>query len=165
MALTSETRRAAGVEASEFMSSLGTIVRWLKRQPLPLEAEELRGLQPKPRHIGALLLVAHDEGLSVSDLADRLHVSLATASQLVSDLVDLGLVQRVEDPADRRRTLIEVTGEHRPLVDSVLRCRVAPLQAAMDQMSPEDRAGLLTGLKSLAAHLDSHDTDGTERTS
>jgi DNA-binding MarR family transcriptional regulator len=42
-------------------------------------------------------------GLRVSDLARRLGVSLPTASALVDRLVERGLVDRREDPHDRRQ--------------------------------------------------------------
>ena len=45
-------------------------------------------------------------------------VSLATASQIVTDLEALELVERFEDPTDRRRTLVKIAEGHRDLTDA-----------------------------------------------
>ena len=51
-----------------------------------------RDAPPAPRHVAALMLVVSDEGMSVSTLAAQLGISLATASQVVTDLEGGGLV-------------------------------------------------------------------------
>lgn len=150
-------------DAAATLTAIGAIVGCLRRAALPVQDETssaLHGLKPKPRHVAALLQLADRDASSVSELAERLQVSLATASQLVSDLVDLQLVQRVEDPADRRRTLISITDEHRPQVDAVLQHRVRPLQAALDRLPAGDRRCLVRGLGRLATELEAINAEG-----
>ena len=149
-------------DATTVLSSLGQLMQWVRRTPLPIDekfATSMHGARPKPRHIAALLQIAGNERMSVSELADRLSISLATASQLVSDLADLGLVERVEDPADRRRTLIEVSTRHRPLIDKVLNLRLRPLDDALGRLTPDERSGLCRGLQRLASEIESADTE------
>lgn len=159
-ATTAVDDEAGPVDAAAVLSSLGVIVGVLKRAPIPeilSISAAVGGLRPKPRHVAALLQVADGRRLSVTELADRLRVSLATASQLVTDLSELGLVHRVEDPADRRRTLVEVADVHRPMVDAVLDWRLRPVQRALGRLSPEERTAVLTGLERLAAAMSGSD--------
>jgi DNA-binding MarR family transcriptional regulator len=101
-----------------------------------------------------LMQVVADEGTSVTTLATRLGVSLATASQVVTDLEASGLVERFDDPTDRRRTLVRVGDTHRALADSLLNTRLRPVQRALDQMRPVDQRALVRGLELIAAELE-----------
>jgi DNA-binding MarR family transcriptional regulator len=147
-------------EATAIFVGLHAVIQRLRHTPVPLDesvTQSLKGLKPRPRQITALFQLAGDEPISVGELAGRMQISLATASQLVSELADLGLVSRVEDPADRRRTLIEVSGEHRTLVDAVLDLRLRPLEAALCRLTEPERAALSAGLHRLAAELECGD--------
>jgi DNA-binding MarR family transcriptional regulator len=48
-------------------------------------------------------------GIRLTELADRAQLSLAAASELVNDLVDLGYLLRRPDPVDGRAKLIDLT--------------------------------------------------------
>lgn len=48
-------------------------------------------------------------GIRLTELADRAQLSLAAASELVNDLVELGYLTRRPDPADGRAKLIDLT--------------------------------------------------------
>jgi DNA-binding MarR family transcriptional regulator len=113
-----------------------------------------RDAPPAPRHIAALMQVVADEGMSVSTLATRLGISLATASQVVTDLEGAGLVERFEDPTDRRRTLIQVTETHRSLAQSILDTRLRPVQRALDRMKPAEQRAVVRGLQLIAEELE-----------
>jgi DNA-binding MarR family transcriptional regulator len=97
--------------------------------------------------------IVADEGLSVSTLAARLGVSLATASQVVTDLEASDLVERTEDPSDRRRTLLRVAESHRELADALLDTRLRPVQRALDRMRPAEQRAFVRGLELVAAEL------------
>jgi len=56
-----------------------------------------------------LYLVQAEPGLRMSELAVRLHVSLSTVSGVVDRLVDQGLLDRRDDPADRRQVILRIT--------------------------------------------------------
>ncbi|MGI5532380.1 MarR family winged helix-turn-helix transcriptional regulator [Streptomyces syringium] len=108
------------------------------------DAMETHGLTP--RHGAVLPQLLAGEPLSVSEVARRLHVSLPTASELVGGLSRAGIVERTEDPANRRRILVSLAEDFRaPLEDFVAR-RGEPLLRALDGLSPSERAGFLAGL-------------------
>jgi DNA-binding MarR family transcriptional regulator len=91
--------------------------------------------------------------MSVSTLAARLGVSLATASQVVTDLEAADLVERVDDPADRRRTLVRVSDAHRDLADALLDTRLRPVQRALDRMRPAEQRAFVRGLHLVAEEV------------
>jgi DNA-binding MarR family transcriptional regulator len=143
--------------AAALLTLFRTVTRRLERTQLPAggedRAEQWRNANLAPRHVAALMQVIADEGMSVSTLAARLGVSLATASQVVTDLEGPEVIERYEDPTDRRRTLLRITESRRALADSLLATRVRPIQRALDRMRPADQRALLRGLELIAEEL------------
>src|SRR5215470_13920896 len=58
------------------------------------------------------------DGVRLTDLAARAQLSLATTSELVSELQNLGYLERRPDPSDRRAKLIFPTQRGRQVLDS-----------------------------------------------
>lgn len=143
--------------AGELLAALRTVVKRLQRTTLPADPRTeaaWRDAMPAPRHIAALMHVVAQERLSVSALAEQLGVSLATASQVVTDLEEAALVVRVDDPSDRRRTLVEVAEANRELADALLDTRLRPVQRALDRMRPAEQRAFVRGLELLAEELE-----------
>jgi DNA-binding MarR family transcriptional regulator len=154
--VTTKVRRAATADSAALTTALVTVAKQMRQVALPVESSlsvACSASPPAPRHIAALMHVVADEGLSVSTLAERLCVSLATASQIVTDLESRELVERVEDPTDRRRTLIRVCERHRDLTDVMLETRLEPVQRALDRMKPAEQRALARGLQILDEEL------------
>lgn len=141
----------------ELQALLRRVLRALRhrRHGLPpqiAEAMRIRGLSP--RHVGALAVIARNEPLTVSELAEHLGVSLTAASLLGSELHMASLVERVEDEIDRRRTLLRITEPYRALAHDWLDTRARPLRNALDRLEPKQRAALVAGLAALAEELE-----------
>ena len=150
-------KSAASAEATELFMALGAVLKRLRRHPLPKGDEfnaALQGVAPAPRHITALVQVATDGPLGMSELAERLSVSLATVSQVITDLADWGLVERTTDTADRRRTFVTVAPEHQPTIQAMLESRLRPVERALRRLEPDERAAFLRGLTTLAEELE-----------
>ncbi|UQA90917.1 MarR family winged helix-turn-helix transcriptional regulator [Streptomyces halobius] len=121
----------------------GGVVRDLMPAPLR-EAMETYGLTP--RHGAVLPQLLAGRPLTVSEIARRLHVSLPTASELVGGLSRAGIVQRAEDPSNRRRILVSLSDAYRPHLETFIARRSEPLLRALDELSPSERAGFVAGL-------------------
>jgi DNA-binding MarR family transcriptional regulator len=150
------TTTVAPTTAATLLAAFRTVVKRLERTPMPVDAHTQAAWKqspPAPRHIAALMQIVADERMSVSTLAARLGVSLATASQVVTDLEESGLVERIEDPTDRRRTLLQVAETHRNLADTLLDTRFRPVQRALDRMRPAEQRAFVRGLELLAEEL------------
>lgn len=139
--------------SSDLLIALGQVVRRLKQRPMP-EHHSLSGIPFAPRHVSTLLQISQEAPVGMSELAVRMNVSLATMSQVVTDLEEWGLVERTTDPADRRRTLVSVTAEHRPTIRTLFEQRLRPLDRTLRRLEPDERTGLIRGLTVLAEELD-----------
>ena len=143
--------------AATLLAAFVTVAKRLRQAPLPVDdsvRDVWNGQPPAPRHIAALLHVVADQPLSVSTLAERLGISLATASQVVTDLEERQLVERQDDPTDRRRTLVRTAETHRDLTDALLDTRLRPVQRALDRLDPAAQRGFVRGLQLLAEALE-----------
>jgi DNA-binding MarR family transcriptional regulator len=83
----------------------------------------------------------------VSDLAEALAMSLASASALTDRLVRLGLVARSRDEVDRRTVLLRLSARGARLLSERERREAERLRRALDEMTPEERSAVATALR------------------
>jgi DNA-binding MarR family transcriptional regulator len=105
------------------------------------------------RHAAALLSVALYGPMTVTQLAKRHRVTVKTASLMAVELAEAGLIERREDAADRRRTIVTIARGKERAVDAGLKRRAAPLQRTLARLSPAQREGLITGMELLAEEM------------
>jgi DNA-binding MarR family transcriptional regulator len=101
----------------------------------------------------ALLRLASAEGLTMGELARRIGVSCAAATQVVDQLVDLGLVARERDTEDRRVVRLWLTERARPELEQALARRARQVREVCAQLRPEEAAGFARGITLLSATL------------
>ena len=63
----------------------------------------------RPTH-GCVFRFIREDGMRLTDLAGNAGITKQSAGEMVDDLVDLGYVERIPDPEDRRAKLICLTG-------------------------------------------------------
>jgi DNA-binding MarR family transcriptional regulator len=104
----------------------------------------LRGLSPTQAQILTVLRPSH-RGLRLAEVADRLAVTAATASEAVGALARKGLVRKMQDAADLRSLSIRLTPAGRREAD---RAADWPdfLLKAVDALSPAEQAVFLRAL-------------------
>ena len=105
---------------------------------LPLSLPQLR----------ALFIVAHNRSSSVMTIAQALGIGEPTASHLIDRLVQAGLIERAEDPQDRRRARVQLSAEGQALIEKLLGWE-GFLNRRLSQVSAEDLAMLRRGLAAL----------------
>ena len=98
----------------------------------------------------ALVMLSHHQPLTVSALAKLLGVGNPAASILVQQVVALGLVERAEDPRDRRRTVLRLTEKGAVVLAGRREQQFTRLRQFVRQMDNTDRAALIRGMKALA---------------
>ncbi len=108
-----------------------------------------------PRHFRAFALIAIGGSMTVSELAAREGCALSTASLLVTQLAEAGLVERREDDSDRRCTLVSVAPAHRRESEQFLQAKLAPMRRAIERLGPTKTKALIEGLALVADELDS----------
>jgi DNA-binding MarR family transcriptional regulator len=80
-----------------------------------------------PRHVPVLMAVAFGDAPSVTEIAQRIGLSLATTSLMVGELDRHGIVVRAEDERDRRRTIVRMHEDYQAAVDGWSQKRFAPV--------------------------------------
>lgn len=99
-----------------------------------------------------LAVVAAKQAVNVSTLAETLEVSKPTASTLVDQLVQRGLVERTEDVEDRRRTMVAPTQAGSEMMAKLRQEGPSERMAQwLEAMDPHDLAALTRGTQALAA--------------
>ncbi|MEV5711362.1 MarR family transcriptional regulator [Actinoallomurus sp. NPDC052274] len=146
-------RRPEPAEIREVLAHVPLVAAYFQRArgdmpPEFYEAFREHGLTA--RHGAVLSHLFVEESLSVTELSRRMGVSLSTASELVGDLSRAGWVERREDPANRRRTLVSMPDRQRPVMEEFIARRSAPLLRVLESLSPRDRAGFVAGLTAWA---------------
>jgi DNA-binding MarR family transcriptional regulator len=97
-----------------------------------------------------LVMVASRGPLNLGAVATGLGVHSSNATRLVERLVVAGLLDRRDDPADRRNLLLELTAAGRELVDNVMDHRRAAIVKILERMPSSRRRTLAAGLRSFA---------------
>jgi DNA-binding MarR family transcriptional regulator len=90
-----------------------------------------------------------------SALATGLGVTLPTVTSVIDRLVAKELVERSDDPADRRRVIVGLTPAGSEIVERIQQGRRARLSRALDALEERELMALVTGLEGLAAAADS----------
>ncbi len=78
--------------------------------------------------------------LSMSEIAQRLGVTVSTASGAVDRLVELGLLARSEDPNNRRQVRVSVTALGLETLEQIRELSTRQLRMLFEQVSDKDLA-------------------------
>jgi DNA-binding MarR family transcriptional regulator len=126
------------------------VIARTKRTPPP---PGLRSFNLAPRHLSLLGYLVFDGPLGVNELARRLEVAPTTVSLMVGDLAKQGVLERREDPADRRRAIVAIAPEHQAGVEDWLAAGAVAWRAAFTDLSPRERALFLATLRTYESTL------------
>lgn len=101
------------------------------------------------------LVVLEDSGpLKLVALAGMLDVNPSAAMRMADRLEAAGLADRKVNPANRREVTVRLTRRGSALVADVMARRRTEVGALVARIAPQERAGLLPGLRALAAAAD-----------
>ena len=89
----------------------------------------------------------------MSELADRLDMTLAHASLVAGELAAAGLVDRQVDEHDRRRVIVSVSEAAGPAVAQMRDRHAAALQRFLAGLDEEEADRFIDHLIALIAHL------------
>ena len=98
-----------------------------------------------------LVMVASRSPLNLGEVADGLKVHPSNATRAVERLVGAGLLERRDDPTDRRNLLLELSPRGTEVVAGIMEHRRATIGAIVDQIPPDQRRSLCTGAAAFAA--------------
>ena len=136
---------AGGGGAPELGELMHAAFRQLRRR----WSDQLAPLDLTPHQSRALFAVERGDGgagVRLKDLAERLRIAPRSATEVVDQLAEKGLVERLPDPADRRATRIVLTQAGTGLrrqVTEVRRAESGDFFAALDTEDQTELARLL----------------------
>ena len=135
---------------SELVDAFWAVARRLRH----VSAERLSEHGLSPGQARALAVLARHGDMRPGELARHLRITPRSATEVVDGLDERALVERVDDPKDRRATLLRLTPDGRETAAAVRATRAADVEALFGHLSPADRAELGRILGELRTHLE-----------
>jgi DNA-binding MarR family transcriptional regulator len=102
----------------------------------------------------ALHYLHGEDDVSVKALGETLGLSLAAVSRAADELVQRGLVDRTEDPIDRRMKRLRLTDKGHDLVQKMRELRMAGFEQFVATLGAKERTQLVKALEPILARDD-----------
>ena len=96
------------------------------------------------------LFLLAEEPMRMRGIAGRLGVEMPSATTMIDRLVVKGLVERRQDPGDRRAVVCSVTPAGRDAVEKFWSLRAARIESLADNLSDEDLEIVVPAMKIMA---------------
>jgi DNA-binding MarR family transcriptional regulator len=96
--------------------------------------------------INILMRLVHGKSFGVSDIGEQMGITNAAASQAVDRLVQSGLIERTEDPVDRRAKRLALTPKGRELIEKGLEARGKWIEGLTGALTPEQQNMIISAL-------------------
>lgn len=96
--------------------------------------------------LNVLMRLYHGGNSGVSEIGEQMGVTSAAASQAIDRLVLLGLIERTEDPTDRRAKRLALTPKGRTLIESGIEARSRWVEGLTDALTPEQQNMTISAL-------------------
>jgi DNA-binding MarR family transcriptional regulator len=116
-------------------------------------AFSIYGVTPQSMDVLFALYVMKGRGCLLGEIGDLLMVSPANITGLVEGLVKKGLVNRTEDPGDRRKRLTELTPRGIAFMETFIPASAGFLQDIFASVTSEDKQQLCDRLDQISTLL------------
>ena len=101
--------------------------------------------------MSVLMRLFHGSNCGVSEIGEQLGITNAAASQTVDRMVQLGLIERTEDPDDRRAKRLALTQKGRTVMEKGIEARSQWVEDLTDALTPEQQSLTILALTLLTA--------------
>jgi DNA-binding MarR family transcriptional regulator len=134
--------------ANEMVAALVTASRVL----VAVSARSLAAIEEALTVPQFRMLVVLDAGgpVNLSGLAEQLAVNPSTALRMVDRLCAVGMVERTQDPGDRRLVVLAATAAGRQVVRQVTERRQAEITRIVSAMAVDHRGAMIEALEAFA---------------
>ena len=88
--------------------------------------------------------------LTLNELADSLYITPSTASRTIEELVRKDLVERRQDPTDRRAVRLTLTPQGQALFEALRQHLIERQLGVLEQIDPASRRDVLLALQKLS---------------
>ncbi|PWH11969.1 MAG: hypothetical protein DDG60_15440 [Anaerolineae bacterium] len=100
-----------------------------------------------------LMQLHYQHECGVSEISARMDITNAAASQLVEKLVQAGLLERTEDPHDRRVKQLRLSDNGKQLVEAAIAARHQWMDELIASLQPNERETVAQAMHILVSHL------------
>lgn len=138
---------------SERLSHLMPLLQHATSHLGALSTESGRSFSLSNSRMAVLSTLMQRGRLRMSDLADALDLPRPLTTRTVNELVARGLLERCDDPSDRRIVLVQPTEAGRTVYEDVQRESAVALGGVLEDMAPDEADALLAGLEALLEAL------------
>jgi len=107
------------------------------------------GADITPHQFEIIRLLMEEGTLHVAEIGQRLQIAKAQMTQLIDKLVDLDIVERKSDNADRRIINISLTGQGKDLLEDHKNNVISAVSETMSFLSDEELEDLSHSLRKL----------------
>ena len=128
---------------------LGDVQRLMRRQ----FQQQLEGSGLTLAQARALIRIVRCEGIRQVDLADRLDIQPITLARQLDQLAEAGLIERRNDPHDRRAYQLYLTEAATPYLAMIKQASEVVHQRALGDLGEEAANALIQSLKTLHTNL------------
>jgi len=134
--------------ATDLLSILPLIFREIRRKLIKTTLADIdAGITP--HHFEIIRLLDREGKLHVAEIGDRLQIARAQMTKLIDKLVDLKLVERQTDVADRRIAIITLSTHGKAVLEEHKTSIMNAIRETMGQLSVEDLKDLSDTLRKL----------------
>jgi len=93
-----------------------------------------------------LMRLHYRGGCGISNIGEHMDISAAAASQLVEKLVQAGLLERSEDPHDRRAKQVALSSKGEELIEQGIQERYRWVDGLAETLNPEEKSKITEAL-------------------
>jgi DNA-binding MarR family transcriptional regulator len=122
----------------------------LHRRMVAVHTPEVVDLNLTLAQLKVIYVVAATGSLSMGALAEQLGTALSTTSGTVDRLVRRGLLERMEDPADRRQVIVQATPIALEQIEVMSELGRARMRELLTRLDPSDIATIDRAIRILA---------------
>jgi DNA-binding MarR family transcriptional regulator len=137
-------------DSSQFTNSLRAWVDEFTHRSMQEWSRYVRSTGFSMPQFFMLMHIHRHQQCGVSDLSGHMEVSPAAASQLADKLVQAGLLERSEDPQDRRARHLALTPKGRQLLETGIAERYRWVDDISERLEPEQRVKVVEAMQILS---------------
>jgi DNA-binding MarR family transcriptional regulator len=138
----------------EGTSQIAFLLAQIGAHAASMYAERAERIGLSPSHTGIMRLLARSEGLSQRELCGILSMLPSRLVVLLDELQEKGIIERRDDPADRRSYALHLSSKGKSLLDSVSKIAQEHNEAMCAGLDTAEREALAKLLARIAKQQD-----------
>jgi len=123
------------------------------------------GIKVYPSQIRTIVMIGRHPGINITELAQRLEITKASASELITRLVESGLIRKTREAGNNKEVILQITGQCQEILDYV-DCRHEQMfqdfKTILGEIPEANYEIVIRVLKKIEFYLDTFIKEGAE---